>query len=94
MRDHYGLAQRTSDDGTLMYAPIHPAIPKLSLWRLQVEAPEQELGQPSRGRGPPIAAIAAIPRCTAHRPRRRLTNDWENDWSRRPDLSKTSELST
>ena len=31
MRDHYGLAQRTSDDGTLMYAPIHPAIPKLSL---------------------------------------------------------------
>ena len=45
MRDHYGLAQRTSDDDTLMYAPIHGGIPKLSLWRPQAEAPEQELGQ-------------------------------------------------
>ena len=50
MRDHYGLAQRTSDDGTLMYAPIHPAIPKLSLWRPQAQALEQELGQASRRR--------------------------------------------
>ena len=48
MRDHYGLAQRTSDDGTLMYAPIHGGIPKLSLWRPQAEAPEQELGQALR----------------------------------------------
>ena len=43
-------AKRASDDGTLMHAPIHPAIPKLSLWGPQAQAPEQELGQPSRRR--------------------------------------------
>ena len=38
-------AERTSDDSALIGRPIHPAIPKLSLWRPQDEAQEQELGQ-------------------------------------------------
>ena len=49
---------------------------------------------------------AAVARCVGTRrcrdPGQRLeasreygsVNDWENDWSRRPDLSKTLELST
>ena len=82
MRDHYGLAQRTSDDGTLMHAPINPTIPKLSLWGPQAQAPEQELGQPSRralgqsvvvAHQAPIAAISAsrgAPRTASSRGRR------------------------
>ena len=50
MRDHYGLAQRTSDDGTLMTCTIQAAVPKLSLGEPQPEELEQELGQPPRRR--------------------------------------------
>ena len=38
-------ARRTNDDGAMLGRPIHPAIPKLSLWRPQAKAQEQELGQ-------------------------------------------------
>ena len=34
-------AERANDDGALIGRPIHPAIPKLSLWRPQDEAQEQ-----------------------------------------------------
>ena len=50
MRDHYGLAQRASDDGTLMKCTIQAAVPKLSLGEPQPEELEQELGQPPRRR--------------------------------------------
>ena len=38
-------AERANDDGALIAWSIHSAIPKLSLWRPQDQAQEQELGQ-------------------------------------------------
>ena len=64
MRDHYGLAQRASDDGTLMYAPVHCEIPKLSLRAGSHGQQDLELGERHTGVCGRLAALPSSRSCS------------------------------